>query len=145
MRNIMNKYGFDYFMFNGYEVTIRKHSDIFAYINDIDYIYVGQQFMKLSELGQDFVLYHEIGHSKYGHNKTEPKMNKLYKIKRKIFGKLGLVVKEEILADRYAAKMLGKENALEAIYETIEMGIKTYGRPSKELKTRALLIKIFCK
>ena len=139
MLNIYNKYGFDHFKFEEYEVTIMKYSNCLCRVNDIDVIYVNNEFMKLSENTQSFILYHELGHIQYGHNKVDFEENEKMNRKRKWFSKLGLVVKEEIQADLYAVKRLGKEKALEAITDTIEL------LNTKELKVRKLIIKIFAK
>jgi Zn-dependent peptidase ImmA (M78 family) len=131
-----NEFGLEYFNFEGREVMIMKYSPCFCRVNDLDRIYVNQQFMEQDENTQKFVLYHEFGHIYYGHNKVD---NSITNFKRKIFHRFGLVVKQEIQADFHAVRLLGKENALKAITETIKF------IPSRELKTRRLLIKLFAK
>ena len=137
MLNIYNKYGFDHFKFEGYEVTIMKYSSCLCKVNDIDAIYVNSDFMKLPENTRNFILYHELGHIYHGHNKVCYNINRRLHLKRKWYSRLGLVVKEEIQADLYAVKRLGKEKALDAITDTIKL------LKSKELKTRRLIIKLF--
>lgn len=132
----VNEFGFEYFNFEGREVTIMKYSPCFCRVNDMDRIFVNQQFMEQDENTQKFVLYHEFGHIYHGHNKLD---NTITNLKRKLFHRFGFVVKQEIEADFHAVRLLGKEKALKAITETMKL------IPSKELKTRRLLIKWFAK
>lgn len=138
MQGIYKNYGFDCFNFEGYEVTIMKYSDCLCCVNDLDCIRVNQEFMKLSENTQQWILYHELGHIYHRHAYRKMRYHKLYKFKRRLYSSIGLVVKEEREADLFAVNKLGKTNALKAIEETIKLF------NSKELKTRRLLIKLFC-
>ena len=144
MFEIYNEYGFDRFRFEGYEVTILKHSNNLCCVDSMYNIRVNQEFMSLDMNTQEFVLYHELGHIHHKHTRNSSFKNKLYHFKRKIYFKLGLVVKEEIQADSYATKYLGKEKSLKAIRETINF-FESKGFMTKELRTRELLIKIFGK
>lgn len=137
MFKIYNKYGFDRFNFEGYEVMIMKYSDILCSVNDIETIRVNQQFMNLDHNTQKFILYHELGHIHYGHNKQSYELNMKNKRKRRLYNKIGIVPKEEIQADLYAAKMLGKENALKALQDSLNI------LKGKEFRIRKLLVKIF--
>ena len=83
MFKIYNKYGFDTFDFEGYEVTIMKYSDVLCSVNDIELIRVNQQFMNLDENTQKFILYHELGHIYHGHNKQTYEVNTRNKRKRR--------------------------------------------------------------
>ena len=139
MFEIYNKYGFDHFEFEGYEVTIMKYSDTFCNVDCFNNIKVNLDFMRLDYNTQQWVLYHELGHIHHQHMARGNFKHKLYRIKRNIYTRLGLVVKEELEADSYAVKKLGKENALKGITKTIEMF------NTKELKTRRLMIKLFSK
>lgn len=142
MFEIYNKYGFDHFRFESYEITIMKYSNNLCCVDGFNNIKVNQEFMSLDINTQKFVLYHELGHIHYKHNSRQIIFNKIYKFKRKIYFRLGLVVKEEIQADKYAVKQLGKVKALKAIRETINL-FKSQGLVTKELETRELLIKLF--
>ena len=137
MFKIYNENGLDRFEFEGYEVFIMRYSDVLCSVNDIEIIRVNQQFMNLDENTQKFILYHELGHIHYGHNKQDQETNERNKRKRKLYFRFGLVPKEEIQADLYAAKMIGKENALKALQKSLEI-LRT-----KEFKTRKLIMKIF--
>ena len=138
MFKIYNKYNLDHFEFEGYEVTILKYDKCLCRVNDMNSIKVNNDFMQLDYNTQQWILYHELGHIYYNHNNGSTRKNNIYHIKRKLYSKLGLVVKEEIQADLYAVKRLGKANALKGISRTISM----FHRP-KELITRRLIIKIF--
>ncbi len=137
MFNIYNKYGFDRFEFEGYEIMIMRYSDVLCSVNDMDSIRVNQQFMNLDENTQKFILYHELGHIYHGHNKQSYEVNARNRRKRRLYAKFGLVPKEEIQADLYAVKMLGKENALKALNQSLK-SLKV-----KEFITRKLIVKIF--
>jgi Zn-dependent peptidase ImmA (M78 family) len=134
---IYTKYGLQHFDFEGYEVCILKYSECLCSVNDINSINVNNDFMNLDENTQRFILYHELGHIYYNHNKESKEENESNKRKRKIYRKFGLVVKQEIQADLYAAKKIGKKNAVKAITETYKL------LKDKELKTRKLIIKIW--
>jgi Zn-dependent peptidase ImmA (M78 family) len=139
MFNIYEKYGIKHFEFEGYEVSILRYSNCLCSVNDIDVIKVNNDFMQLDENTQRFILYHELGHIHYKHNKETIEENEMSKRKRKMYRRFGLVVKQEIQADLYAVKMIGKANAIKAINETYKL------LKDKELKTRKLLVKLLCK
>lgn len=73
----------------------------------VELITVDSLFMKLPEKVQNFMIYHEVGHIKFGH--TELSVVKVALIN--ICRRLGFLPKMEVEADCYAASMVGIEDA----------------------------------
>lgn len=73
----------------------------------VNMIVVDSNFLKLEQNIQDFFIYHEIGHIKYGHNNISINEAKRIIIKRC----LGFLPKMEVQADCYAASVVGKSTA----------------------------------
>ena len=139
MFKIQNNDSFRYFHFENYIVTI-VNSRSLCFVNNFLDITVNEDFLDLDYDTQRFILYHELGHIHHEHMFRSDFNHKMYRLKRKLFQPFGLVVKEEIQADFFAVKKMGKTEAIKAITETMKLFNST-----RELMTRRLLIKLFCK
>ena len=95
--------------------------------------------MNLDNNTQQFILYHELGHIHYKHTMRSHMSYKLFRIRTRILNAIGLVAREEMQADHYAVKKLGKRKALAAIENTIDLF------NAKDLKVRRLVIKLFAR
>lgn len=100
---------------------------VFKNGNGYHYFVYNNQFMELSERAQEFIYFHELGHILLGHN-DKMQDRKIKKQYRKS-GKKGEVHNFEYEADFFAAKKVGKWQALYALEE-----IKAHlGPASKEV------------
>lgn len=78
---------------------------------------VDMMFEKLSEPSQRFLIYHELGHLKYGHS--------VHQVSGKEYAAArirGEYMEEELAADAYAASIVGKEAGYKALKESMRVG-----------------------
>ena len=75
--------------------------------------------LKQGHLSVRFFLMHELGHYYHGHLVQPPKLEDVFSDREASMNK-GIVPKEELEADSFAAQYLGAENAIEALQEAME-------------------------
>lgn len=88
-------------------------------------IFVTDDFLKLSDNAQEFVLLHELGHYANGHlNKFSfTSIGIIYTF----VNYFGFVPKQEAEADDFAYKFLGRERSIKAMEETLDV-LKQYSK-----------------
>lgn len=102
-------------------------------------IVVDDLFYKLSNVSQEFIIYHEIGH--VVHNHMDGLDEKDYMSKRRNTTKYASM---EIEADNYAAKHVGYRNAYHALVEMYEL-IRIWKSPEDKERLRSMKMHVMKK
>lgn len=101
-------------------------------------IVVDDNFLELPDVQKTFLIYHELGHREYGHtNKMKTPWATRRALKKRIKCiKKGRVIQDELDADAYAVKNIGKEAGIAALTSLLDVINES------ELSNKELLLRI---